>query len=54
MNSSLCSVMVAVARLAVPGMTATLTGASWNHTNCPDNTDSNHDGGSCSPNDLNP
>jgi hypothetical protein len=26
-NSSLCSVMVAVARLAVPGMTATLTGA---------------------------
>jgi uncharacterized protein YjbI with pentapeptide repeats len=34
--------------------TATLTGASWSQTNCPDNTTSNTDGGSCSPNHLNP
>ena len=34
--------------------TATLTGASWSYTNCPDNTLSNNDGGSCSPNHMNP
>ena len=34
--------------------TATLTGATWSRTNCPDNTNSNNDGGSCSPNHLNP
>jgi hypothetical protein len=34
--------------------TATLTGATWSQTNCPDNTLSNNDGGSCAPNHLNP
>jgi uncharacterized protein YjbI with pentapeptide repeats len=34
--------------------TATLNGASSSRTNCPDNTSSNNDGGSCSPGHLNP
>ena len=29
---------------------ATLCGATWQHTTCPDGTNSNHDGGTCTYN----